>query len=238
MKNLLTNKKLLIGIGIFVVLTILLLATGILKFEASFKRNDINEGLPSNSQQETTVPQNTPTKEVMQQEKLASRATQFSDKEGTVSFSIRLPVGWSTAENSKVNFVAGSMTPEKLSNGKEFTVNLNAVIAPHESSMQTFEDYQKLWKDEMLSQYPSMEFVADDTTKINGMDVYILEVNNNSPDGTLLRQVQYVFYVDKDIALALTGTSPDESWEKYKTVIKESFESIEKVTGETVEPTL
>lgn len=146
-------------------------------------------------------------------------------------------MGWSVAEDSRVDFVAGSITPEKLANGQKFTANLNAIIGPHEPSMQSFADYQASWKEQTLAQYPSMEFVSDSTKKINGMDVYVFEVKNSSPDGTLLRQTQYVYYVDDNYGLVLTGTVPDESWGKYEGVIKESFESIGKITSDSVEST-
>ncbi len=226
MNNLITNKKFILGLGIFVVIIVFLLATGALKFKASVNTNTTT----------TTSEKNEP-KEVVQQEKLASRATQFSDKNKAVTFSIKLPVGWSTSNDSRVDFVAGSLTPEKLGNGEEFTVNMNALIGPHESSVKSFADYQNSWKEQILAQYPSMEFVSDSTTKVNGMDVYTFEVKNSRPDAISLRQIQYVFYVDDSFALVLTGTVPDDSWGKYQGVMKESFESIEKVTSESTTPT-
>ncbi len=227
MKNLFTNKKFLVGLGIFVVVIIIFLSTGILKFEASFKKNS-ELSSPTENSKDSSAPSNSQPEEPIQQMKLASRATEFSDEEETVTFSMKLPLGWSTAEDSRVNLVAGSLTPEKLANGQDFTVNLNAIIAPHES-LSTFADYQASWKDQTLSQYPSMEFVSDGSEKINEMDVYVLEVKNSRPDGTALHQMQYVFYVDENFALVITATAPEDSWEKYEGVIKESFASVEKV---------
>lgn len=230
MKNLFTNKKFLVGLGIFVIVIIIFLSTGILKFEASFKKNS-ELSSPTKSSEDSTAPSENQPEEPVQQMKLASRATEFSNKEGTVTFSIKLPLGWSTVEDSRANLIAGSLTPEKLANGQDFTVNLNAIIGPHES-LSTFADYQSSWKDQTLAQYPSMEFISDGSEKINEMDVYILEVKNSRPDGIVLHQIQYVFYADENFALVITATAPEDSWKKYQGVIKESFASVGKLTPE------
>jgi len=82
----------------------------------------------------------------------------------------------------------------------------------------------------MLAQYPSMESVSKYSTKINGMDVYVIEVSNTRPDGLVLRQIQYVFYVNDMYGMVVTTTAPLSSWAKYDKVIKMSVESIALVT--------
>lgn len=136
-----------------------------------------------------------------------------------------------------VDFVAGSPLSETLSNGQKFTVNINAIADKHGPAVKSFDDYVASWKNETLAQSPSMEFVADGTKTVNGMDVYILEMKNTRPDNMVIHQIQYLFYVDDTYAMVTTGSVPDETWAKYQGVISESLESIKKVASESATQT-
>lgn len=238
MKGLL-NSKLLIGVGVFAFIIIILVATGALKFSGSVTRVPSSTPIGGPEEVIDQTPRAKPTQnpKVIQQPTLAPRAINFTGAKGQVEFSIKLPVGWSQGEDSRVDFIAGSMTAETLPSGGDFTTNMNAIADVHGPSVTGFAYYQAGWKDMMLAQYPSMEFVRDSTQKINGMDVYILEVKNTRPDGVVIRQIQYVYYVDDNYGLVLTGSALDSTWGKYEGVIKASFESIEKVSSPSSEPT-
>src|SRR3989344_5359115 len=227
------NKKLVIFVGVVVavvLLTLVLISTGALKFNftVSSTKPSVTTDQPSTQAPAEDKPL---TKMPTQEVKLATRPTTFKDAGGNLEFSINLPVGWATAEDNRVDFVAASVTGEKFDNGQTFYANVNAVSGKHPSGVKTFSDYQAKWKDVTLEQYPSMEFITDYSTKINDMDVYVFEVSNARADGFLLRQIQYVFFVNDDYALVMTGTTPLNSWTSYEDVIKKSVESVKPVSN-------
>lgn len=213
MKKILSNKKIIIGIVAIIVIIVILFVIGALKFNLSF----------------VTTPTAPQKEEVIQQQKLASRAITFAGTQGKPTFSIKLPLGWAKGEDPRVDLLAGSITPEKLSSGQSFTVNINAVVDTHPATLKSFADYQASWKDQMLGQYPSMKFVSDATIKVNGMDVYIFEIKNPRPDGAVIWQIQYVFFVDDKYAVVVTGSAPDTSFQKYKDIMESSIASLNKV---------
>ncbi|MBI4091362.1 hypothetical protein HY419_01260 [candidate division WWE3 bacterium] len=229
--NPIQNKKILILAGIVILvglLTVFFIKTGALKL--SFYATKTT---PSKPEQETALaPRNdTPfTKMPTEEVKLASRPSNFKNASEDVEFSINLPVGWATAEDGRVDFVAGSISGEKLENGKTFYANLNAVIGKHPTGFATFADYQSKWKDGTLKQYPSMDFLTDYSTRIDDMDVYVYEITNSDAEGMTLRQIQYAFYVNEDYALIVTGTAPLNSWISYEDKIKMSVESIKLIS--------
>lgn len=227
--NFLKNKKV---IGILVLLLVILfvafsLTSGTLKFKITATRS----GSPVTEITNETNDEATPvtTTPAVQKPILADRATTFKDADSDLEFSINLPLGWATAENDKLDFVAGSLTAEKLPDGRNFYANLNAIIGAHPSDFLTFADYQKGWKDAMLAQYPSMEGISDYSTVIDGIDVYVIEVSNASSSGLVLRQIQYIFYVNDTHALVVTVTAPLNSWSTYDQALKKSVESIKRV---------
>ena len=228
--NFLKNKVVLFGLVVVVLLVIAVsLVSGALKFSITATRtqpSDSNTNENNDSVTEKTVTKVPETQKSL----LADRAVTFKDSESGLEFSIKLPIGWNTGSNETVDFVAGSLTPEKLPDGGTFYANLNALAGSHPSGFQTFTDYQEKWMDAMLAQYPSMESVSKYSTKINGMDVYVIEVSNTRPDGLVLRQIQYVFYVNDMYGMVVTTTAPLSSWAKYDKVIKMSVESIALVT--------
>lgn len=228
MKNLMHSKKFLFfsGISFLVLLTAVLLLTGVLKVKVTANKESDSTTTAPQEKSITTPPQ------VKQKNILAERPVTFKGDKEALKFSINIPLGWGTAENPKVEFITGSLTPETLPNGNEFTVNINAVIQKHTIPGTVFSDYATNWKDSLLKQFPSMEFVGDETTKINGMDVYVLRLKNTKADGFEMYQVQYIFYVDKDYALALTASTPFDSWSKYEQVITKSIESVKRVSDE------
>lgn len=217
MKNLPKNKFVLAGAGAVAVITVLLLISA-LKFSFTAGKPGVQK--ESGSQ--------TPT----QQEKLASRATNFGGTGGKPEFSIKLPQGWAKGElEQQVDLAVGSITPEKLTNGANFTVNIVASISSHPIPTSGISDYQASWKDYMLNQYPSMEFVGDGMTNVNGVDAYAFEMRQTRGDGVVVHQLQYVFYVDDKYALGVTASVPEEVWSKYEKAARASLESIEKVSS-------
>ncbi|MBI2430628.1 MAG: hypothetical protein HYV39_01285 [Candidatus Levybacteria bacterium] len=204
MKNILGKPKIIIGAVVTIVIVIVLFAIGVL----------------STAQQK---------EEVTQQPNLAPRKITFAGTKGKPTFSIKLPLGWAKAEDPRVDLLAGSITSEKLPSRQSFTVNINAVVDTHPNTLKNFADYQASWKDQMLGQYPSMKFVSDAVKKVNGMDVYVFEIKNPRPDGAVVWQIQYVFYVNDKYAVVVTGSAPDTSLQKYKNIIELSIESLDKV---------
>lgn len=217
MQNLSKNKFVLVGAGAVAVIAVLLL-TGALKFSFTAGK----PGVQKESGSQT----------LNQQEKLASRATNFGGTGEKPEFSIRLPQGWAKGElEQQVDLAVGSITPEKLPSGTNFTVNIVASISPHPIPASGIGDYRASWKDYMLNQYPSMEFVRDDMASVSGMDAYVFEMKQTRGDGVVVHQLQYVFYVDSKYALGVTASVPEEVWNKYKGVVRTSLESIEKVSS-------
>ncbi len=218
MKGLLQNKKLLIGLGVVVAGIAVLVLTGTLKFSGSVRKTE-----------PTTVKETKKTEETQQQQQLSPRAVTFKGVKTGVTMLIKLPLGWVTGKDGRADLIAGSQTPEKLDNGQTFTANMNASVDKHPTGVTSFLDIEKKWKEGLLNQYPSMEIVADSSKKINGLDVYVLEVKNTRPDGIVVRQIQYVFYLDDTYMATVTGSVPDLVWDKYRGVIKDSMESLERV---------
>ena len=230
------SKKFLIGIAVFVLVVAVLLLTGVLEF--SFTMTKTDQPVTSDETSQKSGSADDETEKVSQQSSLASRPVRFKGMDDQVEFSINLPVGWSTAVDDRANLIAGSQIPEELPDGQTFTANMNAIIDKHSPGMTSFSDYQTKWKDEMLAQYPSMEFISEYSTKINGMEVYVLNVNNSRPDGLVIHQTQYMFYIDDEFAMALTASAPTDSWSKYECVIKKSVESLENVSAKSDEQPL
>lgn len=219
MKNLPKNKFVLAGAGLVAVIVVLLL-TGALKFE--FTAGTTGGEKESGS------------KTPAQQTKLADRAVNFGGTGGKPEFSIKLPQGWAKGElEQRVDLAVGSITPEKLANGSSFTVNIVASISPHPIPASDIAGYQASWRDYMLNQYPSMEFVKDGTANVNGLESYIFEIKQTRGDGVVAHQLQYVFYIDSKYVLGVTGSAPEDTWAKYKDAIKASLESVEKISSGT-----
>ena len=218
MKGLLQNKKLLIGLGVVVAGIAVLVLTGTLKFSASVRKTE-----------PTTIEETKEPEETRQQQRLSPRAVTFKGAKVGVTMSIKLPLGWVTGKDERADLIAGSQTPEKLDNGQTFTANINASVGKHPTGVTSFADIEKKWKEGLLDQYPSMEIVTDSSKKVGGLDVYVLEVKNTRPDGVVVRQVQYVFYLDDTYMATATGSVPDSVWDKYGGVIKDSIESLERV---------
>lgn len=218
MKSLLQNKILLIVLGVVVVGVGILVSTGVLKFSAS-----VNKSEPTATQEARK------TEETQQQEQLSSRAVTFTGTKVPVTMSIKLPVGWATGKNEKVDFVAGSQTPEKLDNGQTFTANIIVSLDKRPVGLTSFLDIEKNWKEGLLNQYPSMEVITDSSKKLNGLDVYVLEVRNTRPDGVVVHQIQYVYYLDDTYISVVTGSVPDAVWSKYERVVTDSMGSLERV---------
>lgn len=229
MKDLMHNKKILFfaGIAFLIFLTAVFLLTGILKVKVTANKDTGSTANTASKEKSITPPL-----AVKQKNILAERPVVFKGDKESIKFSINLPLGWGTAQNPKVEFIAGSLTPEVLPNGSEFTVNINGVIQKHTIPGTVFSDYSTKWKDSLLKQFPSMELVGDESIKIDGMDVYVLRIKNTKSDGSEMYQVQYIFYVDKDYALALTASTPFDSWSKYEQVITKSIESVKRVSDE------
>lgn len=221
------SQKIILSLVIFVLVIVVLSATGVMKFKFTVNKN-YQSSIP-----DTTPPKSESTQELTQQAKLTDKPSIFTAAKNQTAYSIKLPIGWKTASNEKVDFVAGSLTPEKLPNGQNFTANINAQVGTHQAATSTFADYQTKWKEALLTEYPSMEFIRDSSIQINGMDVYILEINNSRPDGLVLHQTQYIFYLDNQYAMAVTATTPSNSWNQYRDVILQSVSSIEKVSRQT-----
>lgn len=216
------SKKIMLGIVLFVLFIWVLSALGVLKFSFTVNKN-------RRSLQSEEIDQSEPTVKPSQQSKLSSRPVTFIAAKNQATFSLKLPLGWQTGRNDQVDLVAGSLTAEKLPNGQTFTPNINAVVDVHQPVVANFVDYQAKWKDILLSQYPSMDFVRDFSTRVDNMDVYALEVKNTRPDGLVLHQIQYMFYVDDRYAMMVTGTVPDSVWGQYSNILNQSLASIQKL---------
>lgn len=217
MQNLPQNRAVLAGAGIVAVIAALLL-TGALKFDFTVGKL----GVQKEDGAQTPA----------QQEKLASRATNFGGTGGKPEFSIKLPQGWAKGElEQQVDLAVGSITPEKLPNGTNFTVNIIATISPHPIAAASIEDYRASWKQYLLNLYPSMEFVKDSTATVSGMEAYVIEGKQTRADGVVVHQVQYVFYISDKYAMGITASAPDAFWDKYKDAMKVSIESLEKLSS-------
>jgi len=219
------KTKVWIGVGIVVLAIVILFATGI--FQVTLTRVDESG---SSSAPTTSATISSSKQGSSQQAKLNTKATSFADNEGLGTFEIKLPVGWSLGEDAQIDFLARSMTPNKLPTGEDFYPNINVIVGKHDSSIQSFADYKVNWKNALLAQYPGMEAVKDGSIKVNGMDAYVLEITQTAPNGALIHQIQYVFYVDGQIVAVATGTAPDETWDDFEKVINDSLKSFQKTT--------
>lgn len=205
------NKKILVGIIIFVCLVVFLLATGALKFNFSVRK------ISENSSSPTIIPQT---------KLLADRALTFGGTNGKPTFSVFVPLGWSRGDNPKVALIVGSEELENLSNNQTFRPNINFIIAKHEIAAKSIKDYASLWKPFMSKYYPSSKFTNDYTKKVDNFDVYVLDGLQTKADGSEIHQVQYVFWIDENLALAAVGSAPSSVWNKYEKAILASIESV------------
>lgn len=223
LKNLSTGKKILIGIFIFFLIIFILLAAGFLKF--SFRINKVNE--------ETSTEKSVATIKEDEDDKPTSRFPQTLSfgGNGYPLFEITLPKGWiqGSSDDPRVNLVIGPAAKEKTPQGSEFSTNINAIVNVHGVETSGIETYQAFYKESLLSDYQSMQFIDDYLTVVDDMDVYVLDVTQVRDDGLLLHQIQYIFYVDKNYALAVTGTSLESTWINRRDEIASATESIRKI---------
>jgi hypothetical protein len=219
------KTKVWIGVGIVVLAIVILFATGI--FQVTLTRVDESG---SASAPTTSATKSSSKQGSSQQAKLNTKAISFADKEGLGTFEIKLPVGWSLGDDAQIDFLARSMAPLKLSTGADFYPNLNIVVGKHDSATQTFADYETTWKSQLMAQFPGMEAVKDGSIKVNGMDTYVLEITQAAPDGTVVHQIQYLYYVDQQVVAVATGTVTDAAWDDFEKVINDSLKSFQKTT--------
>ncbi len=219
------TTKVGIGVGIVAFVIVILFATGKLKFNITKVDETDSSSAPTTSESKSSSKKGS-----SQKAKLNSEAVSFVSKAGLGTFKIKIPVGWSLSDDPAVDFIAGSMVPTKISTGEDFYSNINIIIGPHEGTLQTFADYKANWKDAIKSQYPGVEFVADGSTKVNGMDTYVLEIIQPAPNGAPIHQIQYVYYIDQQIAAVATGTAADEAWDDFDQVVNDSLKSFQKTT--------
>ncbi len=205
--NILQNRNAILGVIVLVAVVGVVVVTGAFK-------SDKQKGSPTSK---------TETKQVSE---LAERELTFGGSSGRPTFSVKAPVGWSTAEDSRVDFLIGSLIGEKLPDGSNFTPNINFIISKHEIAATSIADYTSSWKEVMAKSYPSMRFLSDDIKKVGELDAYIMNIVQTRPDGVDVHQIQYMFWVDSDGVLAVVGSAPDLSWDKYEKVIKASIESV------------
>lgn len=218
MKNLPKNKKLLVGVGVMVLLVVILLASGILKFKVTRTLEGPEQVLE-------------PTRRIGQKAELVSKETTFEAVDGKVKLSIRLPLGWSVTSYQNFDFVAGSLIKDKLADGKtEFTANLLATVDPHPAGAASFAKYESSYRDEIFKKYPSMEEVTSYSTKVNGMDTLVLEVRNTRPDGLVVHQLSYVYFLNDKYYMDMTISAAEETWEKYSSVANDSLKTVKLVT--------
>lgn len=215
MKSLPGNKFFLLGAAVAAVVAVFILS-GTHKFNFSVEKSGSPEGSLQDQSQEAKF----------------GRPIKFGGMGGKPEFSINPPLGWSKGDiNGQADLAIGVLTPEKLSNGASFTVNIIASISPHPISAGSITDYQASWKEYMRNQFPSMEVVGDRMASVGEMEAYVLEMKQTRDDGVIVHQLQYVFYIDKKYALGVTGSAPEDAWDKYKDIIRASLESVEKVSS-------
>lgn len=212
MKNL-SKHKLLIGVGVIGLLILLLAASGVLKFKVT-RTDQMREETP------------TPTSGSRQKQELMSKTTTFKGAGGAIMLGINLPVGWRLGSDERLDLVAGSQLAEKLENGTGFTVNLNVGSELHSKKGTSFADYVANYKDLFLGNNPSLEEVTNYSTKADGVDIFVMEVKNTLPSGLVLRQFQYLYYLNDDYYAISTASIPEEVLEKYSGVVGESLRSL------------
>lgn len=219
------KTKVWIGVGIVVAVIVILFATGIFQVRLTKVDESGSSSAPTTSATKSSSKQGS-----SQQAKLNAKAVSFADKEGLGTFEVKLPVGWSVGDDAQIDFIARSLTSNKLATGEDFYSNINIIVDQHEGAIQSFADYEANWKNALVSQYPGMEVVQDGSIKVNGMDTYVLEITQSAPNGALIHQIQYVYYIDQQLAAVATGTAPDANWNDYEKVINDSLKSFQKTT--------
>src|SRR3989344_700867 len=219
------KTKIWIGVGIVVLAIVILFATGIFQVTLTKVDESGSSSAPTVSATKSSAKQGS-----SQSAKLNAKAVSFADKEGLGTFEIKLPVGWSLGDDAQIDFLARSMTPNKLATGEDFYSNINVIVDKHYSAIKTFADYEANWKNALVSQYPGMEVVKDGSTKVNGMDTYVLEITQTAPNGAVIHQIQYVYFIDQQLAAVATGTAPDDNWDDFEKVTNDSLKSFQKTT--------
>lgn len=216
MKNLLANKLFVGGVGV-VVLLVILLATGILKFKVTRTGGNVEAAAA-------------PTKgQVEQKAELMSKETTFEAAGGKVKMSIRLPLGWAVGSHEQLDFLAGSLLEDELESGRKFRANLNVMVATHPKTVTSFADYEAEFKNSILKRYPGMEEVSSYSTNFDGVDVNVLDVKNTISDGTVVHQIAYLYYLNDKYYAAVWVSSAEETWNKYSPVLNDSVRSLKLV---------
>lgn len=216
MKNLPKNKKILIGVGVIVLLIVILLASGILKFKVT----RTGEGPEQVSE---------PTRRIGQKEELMSKETTFKSAGGKVTMSIKLPVGWAVGSLEGIDFAAGSQFPDKFADGTPFRANLIAGVNRQSPKVTSFADFETSLKNEFFRNNPSLEEVSSYSTNIDGVDVYISEFRNTRPDGLVVHQIQHFYYLNNNYFATVTGSVAEETWDKYSQVVNDSLKTVKLV---------
>lgn len=200
------NRKVLIGLGLVILVAI---AAGFV-----YLRGRGEEG--------STVGEEPP------KESLLARNSLSFTGAGDYTFDVFPPLGWARTDDEDVDLRIGALSPDIVpSTEDEFTTNILFSVYTHEEiSASSIEDYAADWKPYLLGYYPSINFVDDYQTKIGGLSVYVVEMTQPL-DGVMMRQMQYILWLDRDYALFVTVTSLDSAWNKHKDGISDSIKSIE-----------
>lgn len=198
------NRKVLIGLG----LAILAAVVAFFVFSGGKPEEDVT-GEP----EETSL--------------LARNSLTFTGA-GDYTFDVFPPLGWARAEGGDYDLRIGALAADPIpATEDEFTANVLFAVYTHEEiSATSIEDYAADWKPYLLGYFPSIEYVNDYQTKIGGLSVYAVEFTQPS-GGVMMRQMQFIFWLDEDYALFVTVTSLDSAWSKHKDGILESIESLE-----------
>lgn len=214
-------KKLIIVLVLLSVIVLLIL-TGILKLNFSVTNSKTGKKVSLGNDAQSSAKQTA----VAPRKLLAERALTFGGASGKPTFSVNIPTGWSKGDETRVDLLVGSPDAEKLSNGQNFTPNVNFIIAKHEIPAKSINDYQGTWKKIMEQSYPSLKFSKDTLTKVGDFDAYMLEGVQTRPEGDEIHQVQYVLWVDDTWVLAIVGSAPQPTWSTYEPLISASVKTL------------
>lgn len=208
--------KILVGLIVLVILVAILVSTGILKLSFKVTKLDSSGSKQNNPNQA----KNSPTT-------LTSRGIKFGGVGGHPELEIFPPVGWARGEdNAESDLTIGSTLTETLSNGVEFTPNVQAKISEHGFGEKSIEDYEKNWNEVVIKYLPSIEINKSYRATVNGLPAFVQERVLPRPDGQRVSQIHYKFFLNKKYSLALTGSAPESSWSENVKQIRASIESV------------
>lgn len=208
-------NPMLVGIGVVVVLVILLVASGSLKFSGYVKVDDSkNAETQPTIQSEEPAPTPEPPKSDVKLNSESFTSTKFN-------FSISYPEGWKVKEQeSNVNFFKPSTTKGAEQGDALVTVAAGDIGENKDMKLTTIADVHKAF---LKKQFNDAEITGEKEIKVGDKDAYELDFNASIGSEKVIGR--YIVIKGEKYLFAIIGMANTGFWDSEKGNIEASIQT-------------